>query len=134
LAGRCSLRSRFSKLSSASGFSASKPAYFLPGSDHCDPLNADLHGVFDLVFPEANHCPTLSAQPTVHGAITRTITLDLGEPVSLICLMLGFASIAPPATVPKLAVAEDGDTMFDQHKIRTPENRILFPISEARRP
>lgn len=88
----------------------------------------------DFAFPKSDDPPATLLQLAVNQSIAGTIAFNLWKPVRLIGLVFFAATLSPPISMPKLAVAEDRNSPANDDEIRLAENRILFAISETGTP
>jgi hypothetical protein len=86
------------------------------------------------MFPKTDDLPTAAPQPPINKSIASTISLNLWKPVRLIRLMLFAAAFAPPVSMPKFTIAENGDATAHNDKIGFAEDRVLFAIPNSSSP
>jgi hypothetical protein len=77
----------------------------------------------DIGLPEANDNPAALAQLAIDATIAADIPADLGNPViGVRSLGQAGASRRPSTAMPKVAVAEDGDSLPRKHDVGTAGN------------
>jgi len=87
--------------------------------------------IADLVFPEAKHRPSETAQLSVHAPVAPPIGFDFENPKAPITFESGLDSRSPPVSMPEIAVAENRDARRNQGKVGLSRNTILFAIAQA---
>ncbi len=76
----------------------------------------------DIAFPNANDSPTECSQNTRHLPVPLAIPFDLRNPIWRIPTFRQLAfPLGPLTPVPKIAVAEDHNTMSRDHQVGTPD-------------
>lgn len=117
--------------SSGASTVGSAPCHRCPHSDSngcLDPVSTGSSVALDLVFPDANDEPSLTAEPSKIEAITTAIPFDLVLPVS-------GQLAAPPREAPAMpvvAVDEDSHFRVDENDVGSPRQpTCVLAESEA---
>jgi len=80
----------------------------------------------NIGFPKTHHTPACLAQATGDCLVAATIGCDFCEPIySVGSPLQRLAQFWPPAAVPEVTIAEDGDSRINQNDIGDTEHELI---------
>src|SRR5262249_38098827 len=87
----------------------------------------------DISFPKANDSPASAPESWSNSQVTRAVGCDLRDPI--VCVPPPSqltAKVAPPSTMPEIAIAEDNHARLTDNDVRTTGQILsVFSISQA---